>query len=281
MKVYRINGPFGEEGTREESVLPSLEGVTIMELPLDDIRPLLNKPVVTVGSFDGVHRGHRKILERLKQVAAERGGESVVVTFSPHPRQVVETGGEPIQLLNSLPEKIRLLEAVGIDTLVIIPFTPGFSQISSDIFLKGYLLLGLGARALVMGYNHHFGYNREGHFVSAAGTGIEVYEVPKFDVENGKVSSTVIRQLIEEGKVSYAAHYLGAPYPVMGTLGTDGDFRPGDPAKLLPPPGNYPVKVHRSAHDCTGNLSIGEDGRITLTSFQCPLEPGFQSVSFR
>ncbi|MDR2937130.1 MAG: FAD synthetase family protein [Rikenellaceae bacterium] len=282
MKVCRISGPFGEEGAGAGSVFSAPETkAAIRESSLDDIRSRLNNPVVTVGSFDGVHRGHRKILERLKEVAAELGGESVAVTFDPHPRRLVDPEPGSLRLLNSLQEKILLLDGVGIDNLVIIPFTPGFSQIPSDIFLKDYLLLGLGAKALVMGYNHHFGHNREGRFDSATGAGIMVCEVPQFNVENDKVSSTAIRQLIREGKMSLAAYCLDAPYPLMGLLGPDGRFLPEEPLKQLPPPGNYPVKVHGAACDCSGNLHINAGQRVFLSSSECPLAVGFQSVSFR
>ena len=128
-----------------------------------DSLPAFRNPVVTVGSYDGVHGGHRAILQRINELAAKNGGESVVVTFAPHPR-IVLGKAEGLKLLNTLEEKITLLEEVGVDHLVVAPFTEEFSRLSSEEYVREYLVKKIGVRTLVVGYNHHFGHNKDGDF---------------------------------------------------------------------------------------------------------------------
>ena len=220
---------------------------------LEEIRGRLRRPVVTVGSYDGVHVGHRRLLGTVKELAAGKEGESVVVTFSPHPRQVLHPEDRSLRLLNSLPEKILLLESVGIDHLFVIPFTQAFSRLSSYDFTRDYLLEGVGAKTLIVGYNHHFGHNREGDFGYLERLrqkyGFELYEIPHYGVDAGKVSSTTVRKLIEAGDLVMAEKYLGAPYFVSGAWNSEtGELAPPEPAKLLPPDGRYSVEI-RDAKD--------------------------------
>lgn len=237
-----------------------------------DALPALRNPVVTVGSYDGVHQGHRKLLSTIAEIAAKRNGESVVVTFSPHPRQVL-AGGGAVELLNTLDEKIYLLERVGIDNLIVAPFTPQFSQLSSEEFVSGYLVDKVGVSTLVVGYNHHFGHNKGGDFHSlerlGGRYGFDIYMQPRHDVDRDKVSSTVIRQLIRRGEVSQAARYLGSPYMVIGSPTPEGRFEAGDPAKLLPPAGEYSVTVCGQTPP-RRRLTVGEHGEMRL---QPPLPP--------
>jgi riboflavin kinase/FMN adenylyltransferase len=203
---------------------------------LDEIRGVLPAPAVAVGSFDGVHAGHRAILRTLAATAARNGGQSVVVTFSPHPRQVVGQGG--VELLNSLDEKLFLLERLGVDNVFVIEFTPEFSRLSSEAFICRYLKEGIGARSVVTGYNHRFGYEREGG-QELLETLFEVVPVPKLDIGDEKVSSTVIRERIRRGDLAAANRALVDPYFWI----THADGSCDEPAKLFPPDGAYPVTI--------------------------------------
>ena len=178
--------------------------------------------VVTSGTFDGVHVGHQKILGRLKELARETGGETVVVTYWPHPRMVLYPDDPAIQLLTTFDEKLALLEALGIDHLVQIPFTKEFSQLSSDAFVRQVLVDKISTRQLVIGYDHHFGRNREGGFdylkEHAAEYGFTVEEIPRQDVDQVGVSSTKIRNALEAGQVHTAREYLGRPYRLAGAV---------------------------------------------------------------
>ncbi len=128
-----------------------------------DSLPAFRSPVVTVGSYDGVHCGHRAILQRINEIAEQNNGESIVVTFAPHPR-IVLGKAEGLMLLNTLDEKMVLLEEVGIDHLIVAPFTEEFSRLSSEEYVRNYLVEKIGVRTLVVGYNHHFGHNKNGDF---------------------------------------------------------------------------------------------------------------------
>ncbi len=161
--------------------------------------PPMSGSVVTVGSFDGVHRGHMALLERLVARARESGGQSVVVTFSPHPREVLSDG---VKLITPLAEKAALLERVGVDILIIAPFTREFSMLSGAEFIA-LLKDKLGMATLVAGHNHRFGHDRIG--VEELGDAVEVEIVPHY----GDVSSTKIRRLLDEGRTAEAAEYLG------------------------------------------------------------------------
>lgn len=179
--------------------------------------PAFRAPVVTVGSFDGVHRGHQFLLDILKRRTEAAGGESVVVTFSNHPRRVLEAG-EKLRVLTSLEEKSRLLGAAGVDNLVVMPFDEGVSRLSAEKFVRDFLVGRLGVRELVVGYNHRLGRNREGdaEVLSALGAkyGFGVFCVPKFEGgEDGagaeKISSTAIREALACGDTAAAERMLG------------------------------------------------------------------------
>ncbi len=238
--------------------------------------PRLRNPVVTVGSYDGVHAGHRKLLDKIAGIAHRTGGESVVVTFSPHPREVLADGDRPVGLLTTLPEKTLLLERAGVDNLIIAPFTTEFSRLSSYDFVKQYLVDKIGVRTLVVGYNHHFGRDKTGDFgyleQLSGEFGFDIYMVPRHDVDEDKVSSTVIRGLIGGGRVGEAVRLLGYPYFIMGHASPDGGFRPSEASKLLPPAGRYPVM----AAEYCGELIVAADDTMTLS----PPAGGEVSVMF-
>ena len=182
----------------------------------------VERPIVTTGTFDGVHFGHRKIIDRLKKVAQNCDGETVVLTFSPHPRMVLFPDDQDLKLLNTIEEKKHLLEKAGVQHLIIQSFTKEFSRISSINFVRDILVNKLNTHKLVIGYNHHFGRNREGSFEHLQEFspiyGFEVEEIPIQLLDNVGVSSTKIRKALFHGDVKTAADYLGYQYQIAGTV---------------------------------------------------------------
>ncbi|MFD2933631.1 bifunctional riboflavin kinase/FAD synthetase [Spirosoma flavum] len=238
---------------------------------LDDIPPLPNA-VVTSGTFDGVHRGHQTILSRLTEVAKASGGESVLITYWPHPRTVVSNDSQNLKLLTTLDEKIELLDQAGVDHLVVIPFTRSFSELTSEEYIHQILMDKIGTKKLVIGYDHRFGRDREGGFdyiqAHQSEYGFEVEEIPRQDVEAVGVSSSKIRAALSEGNIHTANLFLGRPYSLMGTivkgrqLGRTIGFptanmQVDDPAKLIPANGVYAVEVDYAGQTLNGMLNIG------------------------
>lgn len=234
--------------------------------------PNVKGAVVTSGTFDGVHVGHQKILERLKEIAARIDGESVVITFWPHPRFVLYPEENTLKLLSTFEEKVTLLENLGIDHLVRIHFTHSFSQLSSDEFIRKILIEKVGTRQLVIGYNHRFGRNREGSFeylmAHADEYGFAVEEIPEQDVDDVAVSSTKIRNALEEGDVKTANEYLGRPYSIQGKVVSGerigrsigfptANLQIPEPYKLIPADGAYAVRVEWEGNRLEGMMNIG------------------------
>ncbi len=228
--------------------------------------------ILTTGTFDGVHLGHRKILKRLCDKATRLGGESVLLTFHPHPRLVLFPENSDLKLLNSQEEKFRLLEKQGLDHLIVHPFTHDFSRLSSLEFVRDLLVNKLAIDALVIGYNHHFGRNREGGFDSltdfAEVFDFEVEEIPAEDLENVNISSTKIRQALNEGNVELANSYLDHAYELCGEVvhGSHKGRELGFPTanikmnehyKLIPKDGVYAVEVHHGDKWIPGMMNIG------------------------
>ena len=232
----------------------------------------LEYAVVTSGTFDGVHVGHQKILARLREVAAANNGETVVITYWPHPRLVLHPEDTTLQLLNTFEEKAELLKEHGIDHLIRIPFTREFSQLTSEEFISNILVRTIGTRKLVIGYDHHFGKNREGSFEqlkqNAPRYGFDVEEISRQDVDNVGVSSTKIRQALEVGDIGAATHFLGKPYTLSGrviigdkigrTLGyPTANLEIDSRNKLVPADGIYAVTVTHEGKLYKGMLYIG------------------------
>ena len=220
----------------------------------------IRNAVVTTGSFDGVHVGHKVILQRLRKLAVETSGETVLITFHPHPRKVLypDTVGKDLLLINSQREKIELLRKAGLDNLIIIEFTLAFSQITSIDFVKNILLSKLHARKIVVGFNHHFGHNREGDYDELRKLGLEdgfeVEEIPEQDIHNESVSSTKIRKALQDGNIQKANAYLDHHYIIMGKAAKSSDklteigfpsydVQIEEDCKLVPPNGVYAVTV--------------------------------------
>ena len=170
--------------------------------------PRFVHPVVTVGSYDGVHRGHRALIERLVAEARAAGGESIVLTFDPHPR-ITLGRGEGLRLLTTLDEKIALLGELGVDNVIVIPFDWAFSALTGAEFVDRYLIGRVGAETLVAGYNHRFGHDRIDCDTLAASGRLRVVKVEPCTVDGQRVSSTLIRRLLEEGKTAEAARLRG------------------------------------------------------------------------
>jgi riboflavin kinase/FMN adenylyltransferase len=238
----------------------------------DDLGEIKN-PVVTTGSFDGVHIGHKTILNRLRNLADEIDGETVLITFHPHPRKVLypDSAGKNLKLISTQREKISLLEQTGLDHLIIIEFTLEFSKTTSRQFVENILVGKLNARRIVVGFNHHFGHNREGDFnylyELASFYNFSVEEIPEQDVENETVSSTTIRKALKEGRIQRANAYLDHFYIMMGKL-SDGHPRCreiGFPTyklnieedvKLVPPEGVYAISLVYNQFRYKGMLNI-------------------------
>lgn len=234
--------------------------------------PHIPNAVVTTGTFDGVHPGHRTILRRLKKTAEETGGESVLVTFYPHPRTVINPDYTGLKLLNTQQEKERLLALTGLDHLIVIHFTEAFSQITAEEYIRDILVGRIGMKKLVIGYDHRFGRGRGGSFRElremAPGFGFDVEEIPALEIDGMAVSSTKIRQALAAGEVDDAAEKLGYLYPLSGTV-IEGDklgrtlgfptanLSPADPLKLIPCDGIYAVDVAAAGKKYHGMLHIG------------------------
>lgn len=186
-----------------------------------EFKPVRNA-VVTIGTFDGVHRGHQFILNDMVKKAREMGGETVVVTFYPHPRQVLSTGDNSLRLISTQEEKIKQMDALGIDNLIVIKFTKEFSTLSSEDFIRNYIVEKIKPAALIIGYDHHFGNNRLGDFEMLKELGeknnFKVERIPVQDVDNVVVSSTKIRNALQIGDIRQANSLLGHQFSNTGIV---------------------------------------------------------------
>ncbi len=240
----------------------------------------LDYAVVTSGTFDGVHVGHQKILDRLREIASRNNGETVVITFWPHPRLVLHPEDDTLKLLNTFEEKAELLKEQGIQHLIRIPFTKEFSQYTSEEFIQKILVETIGTKKLVIGYDHRFGHNREGSFeqlkINAPRYGFEVEEIPRQDVDHVGVSSSKIRKALEEGDIDTTSHFLARPYALTGrvVMGDKLGRLLGYPTanieidtkyKLIPADGIYAVTVLHEHTTYKGMLYIGNRPTVNGT----------------
>jgi riboflavin kinase / FMN adenylyltransferase len=246
--------------------------------------PSMIYPVVTTGGFDGVHIAHQTILKRLVEAAKENDGESIVFTFSPHPRFVLYPDSE-IKILNTDEEKIELLSGLNIDHLLIFPFTKEFSKTSSDDFIRNILIKSLKTKRLIIGYDHHFGNDRQGDYNKLLEYtriyDFQIEEIAEMDVQNIAVSSTKIRTALTEGDLAMANSLLGYDYSLTGKvikgnrIGKKLNFPTAnieldDKNKLIPAYGIYAVKVKAGDTMHYGMLYIGT--RPTLPSSEFTIE---------
>lgn len=232
-----------------------------------DNLPQIKKPVVTIGSFDGVHSGHREILSFVREEARKRAGESVVVTFDPHPRLVIEKECD-MRLLSSTSEKLALIEAEGIDNVIIAGFDGHIRNMSAEDFIKDILVGKLRMDTLMVGYNHHLGHDKSGNSDTMPAMsrkyGFRLTKMPQHSVEGSKVSSTIIRGMIQRGELSEAALYLSRDYSISGTVDNNGTLTLEEPRKVLPPPGSYTVEVTTEAGIFDAEASISFNDLITI-----------------
>jgi riboflavin kinase/FMN adenylyltransferase len=220
--------------------------------------PALSSPVITIGSFDGLHIGHMHILQQIKEEAQKTGGHSVVITFHPHPKLVVGQSESPLKMLTTINEKIKLLEAMGIDYLFIVPFTENFSQMSANNYITDFLVRYFKPKTIVIGYDHRFGVDRSGGLnllESYASKGFfKVQEIPEQIIRENAISSSLIRRYLQEGDIEKANTLLGRPYFLNGqviegkklgrTIGfPTANIEISEPEKLIPAVGVYAVLV--------------------------------------
>ena len=236
--------------------------------------PAFHHAVLTIGTFDGVHKGHQQLIARIRRLSEEIEGESVLITFDPHPRTVVSQEKKPVRLLSTIEEKITLLESLGVDHLVIAPFTREFSMLSARDYVEKFLVEKFHPSIIVIGYNHHFGHHRDGNLELlqslSARYQFRVEEISKQMVDEIEVSSTRIRLALDDGDVSTASHLLGHPYSITGKvikgnqLGRKfgyptANIEPDDSAKLVPADGVYAIRIQLPQSDQwkNGVMSIG------------------------
>ena len=229
---------------------------------LDEFQALSNA-VVTIGTFDGVHIGHQKILSKLKECAAARDGETILLTFFPHPRLIINPNDENLRLINDIEEKTHRLALSGIDHLILTPFTRDFSNQTPEEYISNVLIERLGTKKIVIGYDHHFGKDRKGSIKDLKELAniydYEVEQIPEQDIEDVAVSSTKIRESLIKGDIDTANKYLGYPFELTGTVITGdqigrqigfptANLRINEDHKLIPAYGIYAVEVEIYTH---------------------------------
>lgn len=247
-----------------------------------DNMPAFNRAVLTIGTFDGVHLGHQQILEQLKQEARRIAGETVIITFHPHPRKVVAGQQPGFHLLNTIEERIELLSRNGIDHLVIVPFTPAFSQQTPEAYIEHFLIEKFHPHTIIIGYDHRFGQGRTGNYklleAYCGRLGFRLMEIPAHVIDENTVSSTRIRQALLESHIEQANQLLGYDFFFEGTvvegnqLGRElgyptANLHIGNEEKLVPGNGIYVVEAEIATRPQTpvlrGMMSIGIRPTIT------------------
>lgn len=239
-----------------------------------DQLPVFRNAVITIGTFDGVHIGHRRIIDKLKTEAVAAGGETVIITFHPHPRKVVSSPILGIRLLNTLDEKIELLQQLSINHLVVVPFTDAFANQPAEEYVKNFIVEKFRPHTIIIGYDHRFGKERKGDFrmleVMSSQMGFRLVEIPQHVLDEVTISSTRIRQALLEGNIEQANRLLGYEYFFSGTV-VHGDklgrqlgyptanLKMTDEEKLVPADGIYAVYAQpESWHKkLKGMMSIG------------------------
>ena len=234
--------------------------------------PAFKKAVITIGTFDGLHDGHRKIIGQLKEVARNINGTTIVITFFPHPRHVLSSTEKKVFMLNTLDEKIALLQAEGIENLVVVPFTSEFSTMEADAYISDFLVNSFHPHTIIIGYDHRFGKNRAGNFQllkeGEKKYGYEVVEITAQQLNDIAISSTKIRQKLSEGDVTAANSLLGYAYFFSGkvvkgdqlgrTIGfPTANLEIAEQEKLIPGNGVYAVDVVIKNVTHKGMMNIG------------------------
>lgn len=253
--------------------------------------PILNQSVLTIGSFDGLHRGHQYLIEQVKKIAKQKNGKSTIVTFEPHPRIVLQPESN-FKLLNTTEEKLLLFESLGIDNLILFPFTKEISELSAELFVQNFILDKLNPSAIVLGYDHKFGKDRKGSketFIALQNKLLKPYDIVQIDEFNSvdadresfKVSSTEIRNHLYKKELKKANNLLGYEYHLIGkviegkkigaSLGyPTANIEVDNPYKLIPPKGIYSGSIHLDGnkHVCaisvSTNPTISSDNAMTI-----------------
>src|ERR1700761_5826940 len=238
---------------------------------IDEFVPVKNA-VVTIGTFDGVHLGHRKIIERIKQLAKTSGGETVILTFFPHPRMILHPEDQALKMINTMDEKAELLEYLGVDHLIITPFSRDFSNQTAEEYIRDILVNQIGTKKIVIGYDHRFGKDRMGGLAElqqlAPTYGYEVVEIPEQDIHDVAISSTRIRQALLNAEIELANEFLGYPFYITGkvnrgdqigrTIGyPTANILIEETYKLIPADGIFAVKVILDGQEHKGMGYIG------------------------
>lgn len=233
----------------------------------------LDNAVAAIGTFDGVHFGHQKIIKRLCEIASATGGESVIVTFFPHPRSIIDPENQNLKMINTIAEKAAFLEELGVDHLIITPFTRDFSNLTAEEYIKDVLVGTIGIKHLIVGYDHRFGKDRKGGMAElikfAEPLGYEVEEIPEQDVHDVSVSSTKIRKALLSGDVALAAEFLGYNFSLYGrvikgdkigrTIGfPTANIFIEESYKLIPSDGIYAVTIGMNGDTFKGMAYIGQ-----------------------
>jgi riboflavin kinase/FMN adenylyltransferase len=239
--------------------------------------PAFHNTVLTIGTFDGVHAGHRTILNEVIRHAREEGGESVLITFEPHPRKLLFPD-QPLKLITPLEDKLQLIIEAGIEHVVVVPFTRAFSELSATEYIQHFLVHYFRPQSIIIGYDHHFGHDRTGNIEMLKQYeqvfDFTVHEIPAQLIEEAAVSSTKIRRALEAGHVQEAAQMLGHHYTLKGevihgakrgrTIGyPTANIHPSDPEQLVPATGVYAVRVQHAGTWYGGMLNIGYNPTVT------------------
>lgn len=228
--------------------------------------------VVTIGTFDGVHIGHRKIISGIKELADSIGGETVILTFFPHPRMILHPEDESLKLITTITEKAQLMEQLGVDHLIITPFSRDFSNQTAEGYIRDVLVNKIGTKKIVIGYDHRFGKDRQGGLEDLLKLGpvygFDVVEIPEQDINEVAISSTRIRNALLSDKIDLANSYLGYPFFITGTVirGDQLGRQLGYPTanivveekyKLIPADGIFAVTVNVAGNEHKGMAYIG------------------------
>ena len=233
----------------------------------------LNNAVATIGTFDGVHYGHQKIIKRLCELAKSTGGESVILTFFPHPRLIIDPENQDLKMINTINEKTKILDSLGVDHLIITPFTRDFSNLTPAEYIQNILVDTIGIKHLIVGYDHRFGKDRKGGLQDleafSKNFNYKIEQIPEQDINDVAVSSTKIRTALLDGDVALAANYLGYNFSLHGrvikgdkigrTIGfPTANIFVEETYKLIPSDGIYAVTVELNNQVFKGMAYIGQ-----------------------
>ncbi|HEU5165168.1 MAG TPA: bifunctional riboflavin kinase/FAD synthetase [Chitinophagaceae bacterium] len=258
-----------------------------------DNLPVFHNAVVTIGTFDGVHVGHRQIINKLKVEAIKINGESVIITFHPHPRKVISSAILGVRLINTLEEKIEVLSGLGIDHLVIVPFTDAFANQPAEEYIRDFLFEKFHPDTIIIGYDHRFGRERLGDYKlmekMAPQFGFKIKEIPKHILDEIAISSTNIREAVLHNDIEMANKLLGYTFFFEGEvvhgnkLGRQlgyptANLKVQDPEKIIPGDGIYAVYISVKKELQTENMTISEFNSFPIEDAQYK---GMMSIGFR